>query len=42
MEKEGEKQEEPVEGFLLTLRVMCLEGDALSSTRALVTGLSYR
>ena len=42
VEKEGEKYEESVEGLLSTLRVMCLEVDALSSTRALVTGLSYR
>ena len=33
----GEKWEEAVEGLLLTLRMMCLEGGASSSTCDLVT-----
>ena len=34
--RRGEKFKEAMEGLLLTLRVMCPEGDAPSSTRDLV------
>ena len=37
-EKRSQEGEEAMEGLLLTLKVICFEGDASSLTRDLVTG----